>query len=287
MMIGQLLMAFIEYSLFRAKLVKSSQQTLFYADLTVPQLFMQALGEKPSAELRKGHHWHIGNIRLFSEYKGYFAIGRTTNATIEKFDERSGNFREEELNTGPYTHCVFNAQLGIIGIARKTSLAPTVKGIADRVQQVLSRASVIRESYTTVEIAPIPDPESFLLALESAYRVSRFAATFHGRNPFDSDEYFQKPLSAYLSAANGKSGKAQIQGEDLKRDVLQSVTRSTAATGNEASATITRGESQKSITIHLKGDAVKRSYNADEYQPEAVLEDLEKLYYQIRKNETV
>jgi hypothetical protein len=279
-------MASIEYSLFRAKFVRSSQASLFHDDLTPPQLFMHALEERPSAELRQGHHWHIGNVRLFSEYTGYFAVGRTTKATIEKFDETSGNFREEELDTSPYTHCVFNAQIGIIGIARKANLAPTVKGIADRIQQVLSRSSVITQSNVAVEIAPIPDPEGFLLALESAYRVSRFTATFHGRNPFDSDEYFQKPLSAYLSAANGSSGKAQIQGEDLKRDVLQSVTRSTAATGNEASATITKNESQKSITIHLKGDPVKRTYNADDHQPEVVLEDLEKLYYRVRKDET-
>jgi hypothetical protein len=278
-------MASIEYSLFRAKFIKSSQPSLFYADLIPQQLFMLAIQEKPSAELRRGHHWHIGNTRLFSEHSGYFAIGRTTKATIEKFDETSGNFREEELDTSPYTHCVFNAQIGIIGIARKASLAPTVKGIADRIQQVLSRAPTITQSNTIVEVSPIPDPQGFLLALETAYRVPRFSATFHGRNPFDSDEYFQKPLAVYLTAANGKSGKAQIQGDDLNRDVLQSVTRSTAATGNEASATIVRNESQKAITIHLKGDPIKRTYDLEEHQPESILEDLEKLYDRVRQNE--
>jgi hypothetical protein len=278
-------MASIEYSLFRAKFVKSRQHVLFNDDLTSQEIFMRAVQEKPSAELRKGHHWHIGNVRLFSGHSGYFAIGRTTKGTIEKFDETSGNFREEELDTSPYTHCVFNAQIGIIGIARKTSLAPTVKGIAERIQQVLSRAPLVTQANITVEIAPIPDPEGFLIALETAYRVPRFTATFHGRNPFDSDEYFQKPLSVYLTAANGKSGKAQIQGEDLNREVLQSVTRSTAATGNEASASIVRAESQRPITIHLKGDPVKRIYDAEEHQPEAVLEDLEMLYDRVRQNE--
>jgi hypothetical protein len=279
-------MATIEYSLFRAKFVKSNQRSLFYADATPSELFLLALEEKPSAELREGYRWHIGNIQLFSEMTGYFAIGRTTKSSIEKFDPATGNFLEEELETSPYTHCVFNAAIGIMGIAHKPSLAPTVKGIAARIQQLLSRSKVIRASKTSVEIAPIPNPESFLLAIDSAYRVPRFAATFHGPNPFDADELFQKPLSVYLASANGERGRAQIQGQDLNRDVLQSVTRSTAATGNDASATVQRTKSQKPIRIHLQGDAVKRRYAEKEHRPEAVLEDLEKLYDRVRANET-
>jgi hypothetical protein len=223
---------------------------------------------------------------LFSEFRGYFAIGRTTKATIEKFDERSRDFLEEELKTSPYTHCVFDAQIGIVGIARKSALAPTVKRIAERVQQVLSNSEVAGISNVSVEIAPIPDPEEFISAIATAYRVSRFAATFHGPNPFDADEYFQRPLSVYLQAAGGKKGRAEIKGDDLRRDVLQSVTRSTAGTGNEASATITKNEAQKSITIHLRGDPVKAGYNAEDHKPEVVIEDLVKLYYRLTKDET-
>ncbi|WAK02485.1 hypothetical protein [Methylobacter sp. YRD-M1] len=146
-------------------------------------------------------------------------------------------------------------------------------------------SGVITENEISVEIVPIPDPEGFLRALSSAYRVTRFAATFRGPNPFDADEHFQKPLSVYLSAANGESGKAQIHGEDLNREVLQEVTRSTAATGNEASARIIKSKSQKSITINLKGDPVKRRYDEDEHLPEAVLADLTNLYYRVRNDE--
>ena len=213
---------------------------------------------------------------------GYFACGRTTKSTIEKFDETSKNFLEEELETSPYTHCVFNAQIGILGIARKTNLAPTVKGIAARIQQLLSQTKVVASSYTSVEIAPIPDPEDFLRALDSAYLVSRFAATFHGPNPFDADEAFQKPLSVYLRSANGKSGRAQIQGDDLNREVLKAVTRSTAATGNEATARLRKKKSGKATTMHLRGDPVKGQYEEDD-KPEDVLADLEKIYERVRE----
>ena len=278
-------MASIEYSLFRAKFIKPRQTSLLHTDLTPQDLFLQALLEKPSGELREGYIWHIGNIEYFSETTGYFAVGRTTNTTIDKFDDLTGNFVEEELEESSYTHCVFDARIGFIGIARKASLAPAAKGIAARIEQLLSMSRVITENDISVEIAAIPDPEGFLLSLASAYRVIRFAATFRGPNPFDADEHFQKPLSVYLSAANGEMGKAQIQGEDLNREVLQDVTRSTAATGNEASAKIIKHQSEKPKTINLKGDPVKRNYDEDEHIPRTVLADLTNLYHRVRNDE--
>jgi hypothetical protein len=278
-------MASIEYSLFRAKFIRSQQTSFLHADLTPRDIMMKAIAQRPSSELRKGYHWHIGNLSMFSEYSGYFAIGRTTTSTIEKFDEVTGDFIEEELEESPYTHCVFDAKIGFFGIAKKPNLSQTTKGIAGRVAELLSSTEVVVANAITVDIRPIPDPEGFIKALDTAFRVYSFSASFRGPNPFDADEHFQKPLSVYLSAANGNKGKAQISGDDLNRQVLQQVTRSTAATGNEASARIQRQRSQKSITINLKGDPVKRKYDEDYHRPEVVLADLTNLYNQVRHDE--
>jgi hypothetical protein len=277
-------MASIEYSLFRAKFIKSKQTSVFDDNLTTKDIFLNALTEKPSGELRKGNIWHIGNIESFSADTGYFAIGRTTNSTIEKFDTSTGNFTEEALEESPYTHCVFDAQIGLIGIAKKSNLAPTSVSIAGQVENLLSQANVIMNNNILVEIRPIPDPDGFLESLLSAYQVSSFTASFRGPNPFDADEYFQKPLSVYLSAAKGERGIAKIQGTDLDKTVLQDVTRSTAATGNEASARIKKSKSEKSITISLKGNPVKRRYDEEEHQPKQVLVDLTTLYHRIRND---
>lgn len=278
-------MASIEYSLFRVKFVKPRQAPLFGGDITPRDAFLGALESRPSGELRLGHVWHIGNIRYFSRTTGYFAVGRTTNATIEKFNEDTGDFVEEEQETSPYTHCVFDADIGFIGIAKKSSLSQTAKGVANRIEQLLARTPVVSDYGLSVEIPPIPDPEGFIRALQTAYRVSRFTATFRGPNPFDADEHFQKPLSVYLASANGNKGKAQIHGDDLNRDVLQAVTRSTAATGNEASARITKSRSQKPITVNLRGDPVKKRYDEAEHVPEVVLSDLTNLYHRVRHDE--
>jgi len=143
---------------------------------------VQALEEKPSAEPREGI---IGTSAIFNCSRKEQDTLRVPNNKVNHREIRRDmkNFLEEELETSPYTHCVFDAQIGILEIARKTSLAPTIKGIAARIQQLLSQTKVVASSYTSVEIAPIPDPEDFLRALDSAYLVSRFAATFHGPNP--------------------------------------------------------------------------------------------------------
>jgi hypothetical protein len=137
----------------------------------------------------------------------------------------------------------------------------------------------------TVEVPPIRDPRSFLEEIAAAYRVTRFTASFKGPNPFDADELFQKPLSIYLSAASGSAGKTQIKGENLNKEVVQEVARSSAATGNEASARITPAKSQPQVTINLSGDAVKRSYDDAKHDPQEVLKDMKKLYHQIRADE--
>lgn len=278
-------MGTIEYSLFRAKFIKPAQISFLHDNLLTNEIFLEAIKARPTAELRKGYTWHIGNVRYFSSQTGCFAIGRTTNATIEKFDEESGNFIEEELETSPYTHCVFDAKIGLLGIAKKTSLASTPKGIATKLEQLFAKTHHVFKNDISVEIRPIPDPDGFLRAIISAYRVSTFTATFRGPNPFDADEYFQKPLAVYLSAANGVSGKAQIKGEDLNREVLAEVTRSTAATANKASARIMKAKGQKSITVNLKGDPIKKRYDEEEYSAETVLDDLTNIYNRVRHND--
>lgn len=275
-------MASIEYSLFRTRFIKPFQLSIFQNDITPRDLFISALTERKSSTLRKGYVWHIGNTQYFSQYRGYFAIGRTTTSTIEQYDEQSGNFIDQELINSPYTHCVFDAAIGFIGIAQKTALSQSSKTVASRLEELLSLADVIKRNEVSIEIAPIPDPEDFIRTLNGAYRVMRFSATFHGPNPFDADEHFQKPLSVYLSKANGQKGRTLIQGDNLNREVLQSVARSTAATGNEASARIVRRRSERPTTVNLKGDPVKRRYAEDEQNHEGILEDLTILYRRVR-----
>jgi hypothetical protein len=275
-------MSTIEYSLFRAKFIVPSQGSFFPEHFRPEHRLISAVSEKPSVTTKSGHEWHIGNVRMFNDWQGYFAVGRTTTSTIEKFDTQTGDFIEEELEQSPYTHCVFDSHIGLIGIAKKLSLSQHTKGIASRLEFLLSSTDVVALDRLTVEVRPIPDPEGFLRSIETALRVFRFSATFRGPNPFDADEYFQKPLSAYLSAARGTKGIATIRGDNLDRDVIAQVTRSTAATGNEASARLLKPGHRKAVTVNLQGDPVKRRYEEETHMPDLVLQDLIELYHQVR-----
>jgi len=136
-------MASVEYSLFRVKFIRPSQTSFLHTDLTSLAVFLKAIEEKPSAELRRGHIWHIGNIRLFSETTGYFAVDGRPTRQSRSSTEATGNFVEEELATSPYTHCVFDASIGLLGVAQKASLARSAKGVAARIDELLSRSEVI------------------------------------------------------------------------------------------------------------------------------------------------
>jgi hypothetical protein len=276
-------MAIVEYSLFRVKLVLPKQTSWLHYRVSRADIFKASLEEKPDSQVREGYKWHIGNVNFYNPNSGYFAIGRTTRATVEKFDSETGNFVEEELETSPYTHCVFDANIGFIGIAKKPLLSPSADGIARRIEELLMRTSQVKENEIQIEISPIPDPDSFLREISQAYAVLQFSATFHRPNPFDADEHFQKPLSVYLEAADSESGKAQIQGEDLNREVLKTVTKSTAATGNEASAKIKRVKGARAVKIHLSGSTLGTSYEENLHDPKLVLGDLQNLYHHVRE----
>jgi len=275
-------MAQIEYNLYRVKFIRSFQVSLFESNDPPQALFLSALKEKPSVELRRDYIWHIGNMTMLNGAQGYFAIGRTTVTTLAKFDERSGNFVDEPGETSPYTHVVFDASLGVIAVAKKPLLAPTTKGLASALQSLVQSTEVARKNELDVEIEFIPDPTGFLEHIKSAYAVKKFSATFTGPNPFDADEYFQKPLSVYAGAAKASAGKATIAGEDLDRLVVEEVAKSTAATANKASARVQHHRGKRLVTVNLSGDPVKIVYDEDEHDVKVVVVDMVDKYNRVR-----
>lgn len=272
----------VEYSLFRVKFIKPQQASLLHYDVTPAQIFLSSLNERPTTEVKPGYSWHIGNVERYSPDTGYFALGRTTTKTFEKFNQDTGNFLVESLETSPYTHCVFDASYGFIGIAKKPALANTTTAIARRVKELLSFTREVSENHLTVEVDPIPDPSAFLREIRDAFRVARFIASFHGPNPFDADLQFQRPMSVYLAAADGAKGKTQIDGANLNRETLSAVTRSTASTGNDATAKIQKTASSRLVTIRMRGGVVGESYEDDTHAPQTVLSDLREKYKEVR-----
>lgn len=276
-------MATTEFSLFRIKFIKPQQKNYLHDENKTPgDFFKAALEDRPSFEYRERFVWHIGNLSFFSESSGYFAVGRTSKSTVDLYDEKTKNFVEVEHKESPYSHCLFDTDIGIIVIAKNTSLNQETMSIAKKIEELLAQNIEILKNDVRVEIGPIPDPDGFLRQLSKAHQISRFTATFGGPNPFDADEYFQRPMSVYLAAGKGEEGSTTIKGESLDNETVTEVAKSTAATGNEASARIKRFKNSKPETIHLKGDPVKRRIDLAKIELKDVLKMFLKIYDNIR-----
>ncbi|MBL9170918.1 MAG: hypothetical protein JNN07_24510 [Verrucomicrobiales bacterium] len=261
----------IEYHLYRVKLVKPAQLALFHPEMTPRSIFEDVLSERPSLQFREGNVWHIGNIEQITPDGGRFAVGRTTKTTVEKFDSETGNFTELRDDSGPYTFVYFDSKIGLLGIGKRTKVAATVKSVARKLQKLFSRTRVVTEHGISVRVDLIPDPESFLEKLYGAYAVKRFKATFTGPNPIDADELFQKPMSYYCQQLEADEGSVIVKGESLDDDAVAAVAKSTAATGNTASALIQVEKGSRPIPISFKGDARRVVIDSEVEKAEALV----------------
>lgn len=274
-------MSTVEYHLYRIKFIKPRQIEIFHENISASEIFAASLLEKPTTTLRQDNVWRVGNIEYFSDKIGAFAIGRTSQTTMERYDKESGNFIEKLDDSGPYTHILFDQSIGLLGIAKKSKVAPNVPAIAKKVKALFEKTTIIKNHGIEVRVDPIPDPDSFISKIKKAYSIKKFRAAFTGPNPIDADELFQKPLSVYCQEINGEHGNVEVKGTSLDEKTIEAVAKSTAATGNTASATIQPGRNEKTTNIQLKGDATR--FQADSETPRKnLIAELQKIYYQVR-----
>ena len=270
-----------EYYLYRAKFIKPVQLLLLIENKSSMDIFLNSIHNKPEYRLSSGSEWHIGNVKMFDNYSGSFAVGKTTKTTVEKFDKDTGDFVDELDDSGPYTIVIFDAKIGLLGIAKKSKLAPNASSIARRIKDLLSTTRTAIDSGIDIRIDVIPDPEDFLDKLRGAYSIRKFKATFTGPNPVDADELFQKPLSVYAQNMGASSGALEVVGEALNEEVAESVAKSTAATGNTASARVVPYKGTKTKNITMKGDAVVVTVE-DDATSSQILERMQDEYMRVR-----
>jgi len=244
------------FYLFRLKVYQSKQKHLFNADISRRDFIESLITQKPSAEIRKGYVWHIGNVRKIDDQGLFFALGRTTKSNKEQYDEESGDFLEIADEESPFTYAVYDHQYSIVAIALKSKLSPTSKGVARNLQKLLNDHRYTRNNEFRIEIAEISDPEGFIEQILSAYAVVGFTLEFTEPNPFDVEKDFHAPMEKLLEETGGDKGKTNIQGDDLDKETLEKLSRSAASTGNDASARIRKEFGQRPVTRHMKGDIV-------------------------------
>lgn len=277
-----------DFHLFRLKVYKPRQMNIseiIERDKSRSDILKEVIFSLPSAELRKGITWRIGNVSSLDKDGLYFRIGKISKSTIETYEE--GNFLDQEFETAPYTHAVLDTRLEVCAIARKTKLSRTATGIAHRFVELLSRSERARFFDVEFEIDEINDPEDFITHLQRAFLISKFWVTFSRPNSFDVNYDFIKPFVSFLEKSNGEAGKVEIRGEEgLNPGTLEDVARSTAATGNDAGAWLLEEEGRKPVRKRLSGNPaiIPEEDLADDQQRRRFLQRVRELYYRIRGN---
>lgn len=282
MSVGMMMMLF---QLFRIKVLRNAQDSFLAEKGSSEDILTLVINVKPSAELRKGQTWHIGNVDKIDENGYFFAFGKTKKSIFEKYDEEKGEFTEESFDTSPYTYVFLDTKIQVCSIAPEIKLAQKTKGIADRLKKLLNTSNIVLDNNVKIDIEELKDPKDFVSLLKDAYSIGRFYMTFHPPNPFDTDNDFYLKCEDVLKTTNGEKGVAIIKGEKLKPEPLIELTNSIASLGGDASASIKTTPESGFITKRLGEKCAFLGGESDmgtKKNRQSFLGKMREFYYQIK-----
>lgn len=258
-----------EFLLFRIKVLPNDQGRLDFGDGRArSEILRDIIESSPKREFYSGRMWHLGNVERVGNDGLYLRIGRTVRTTKAVYE--GGSFLDKEEDTAPYTHIFINIPEEVCAVATKPALSPNTISIAKRFARLLMEDTRAQELNATLEIDSLNDPTKFLEYIQSATSISRFSVTLSRPNPFDTEELFVKPLESAVEASHSENVRATFLGVALDANWVENVTRSAAALGEQAEATLKSQGSPRKIRKRLKGDMVTLSENDISTHPEKV-----------------
>ena len=274
--------------LFRIKFVRGDNLALETESLTPDQIFRKAIEEKPTISLKANSVWLIGNIVYLDDAKkiGTFNIGRKRMDSVPKYNEDSKDFETELEENSPNCKIFFNLEYEILGITNKYELSANEFSLADKIKQLLTNTNAVKNAFKYVEITKVKNPETFISRLRGAYCIKKFGVHFSGVNPFDADEFFHKPMSAYLDATAGVKGHTVVEGKSLNAETCAQMATSVAATGNDAYVRLQDSSDDKIVTVSMSRNSAKIIISDDiKDDDKKIIETMMNYYHKVRKNE--
>lgn len=276
----------MDLHLYRIKVERPTEPELFTVDAPNSEVVRTVVLSRPTARNYRGQAWHIGNVQEIDRTGLYFALGRTARSTQPVLDG-SGNFTEAMFETAPYTHALLDVDTEIVAVAKKASLAPDTAVLAHQLERTLENSKFAKQQKVGFSVSPISDPESFLRALKMAYSIKSFSVTFTKPNPIDVNRLFLEPMERLAREADASRGQATLRGDSLREEPLEDLSRSAAATGDDASARLQFEEGQRPVTRSLSADTVSITQD-DLDSPEGRAAGLSKLrseYHRVRSGD--
>lgn len=273
----------LEFQLFRIQVYPPIQGQLFEPRKTPSEILKEVIYSLPSARLRRGMTWHVGNVTQLDEKALYFRLGRITQQTREVYHD--GQFEEQAFEEAPYTHVLLDLELEVCAVARKIKLAVNTARIARQLARLLEKSTGNVKLQADFDIKEIYDPKDFLTHLRQARVISKFWVTFSRPNAFDVNKDFIKPMQKLLNESAGDEGKTELEGDNLNKDSLEELARSAASVGNDAGALLQPQEKRHRVRKSLKGNPatyVTEADIADEQQKKNMIQEIRDMYQRLR-----
>lgn len=274
----------LEFQLFRLKVYPTKQGKLFGEVKNPPEILRDIVLSKPTVEIKKGINWHIGNVTEVDENGIYFRLGRISKSKLEIL--KNENFVDQQIETAPNTHVLLDVKLELCAIAKEPKISSKTLGIAHRFVKLLLGSNLNKDIQALFEVNEINDPDNFITYLRQADKISKFWIRFSRPNLLDANKDFIKPCQELLNETNGKKGKAEIEGENLKVESLEELTRSAAATGDDAGASFKIKTKNQRIKKRLKGNSLTLTFEKliEKAQMKKLLEQVRGKYFTVRGN---
>jgi hypothetical protein len=270
---------------FRVKCESLPQGDLLRSAGAPSEIISRSIEAKPTADVGRGSEWHIGNVRIMDEGAISFAMGRKQAVTVQQFDDTTHDFLEEEAMRAPFTFGVFDPEIQVCGVIRKTGVSQRTSEVAGKLQALLNEAGFAGRANSKIIVEPIPDPDHFLKIVQESQSVIRFSFTVARPNPLDVERLIQGPAKEFTDAIDGERSRIETEGPDLNKDVIEEVTNAVAADGEDASATVRPKEGGPSRRFHLRGNPVieRIEPGANSSALVAVLEGARRAYRRVRR----
>jgi len=275
----------LRFQLFRIKVYPSRQNLLFnrenYNDR--PSILRKTVEQLPSSELWRNAIWKIGNLQQINDATLYFRLGRISHRTEGSYQE--GNFIDEDHLSAPYTHVILNWQYEVCAIAPNSKLSRSPSSIAKNLNKLLNQV----DTNLSFEVFQIRDPKDFLKYIIQSHKVIKFKMWLSRPNLYDENSDYREPFQQWVEATNADVGTAEIKTKEeqgLKKDILEQMTKATAAAGNDAEATIIPNEGSSSVKKTLRDSSVTFSMDhIDDQMIETLIQAANNLilkYHEVR-----
>lgn len=255
-------------------------------DLPNTEILRRAIEEQPNAQVRRGSSvWALGNVEMFLDDSTYSAaLGKIRRRNAERYDEDHRTFTQEPSEEAPFTLVIFDIDLQVCAIAAKSDLGDTAQ-LGRTLAVLLTSTNTTRARRLRIIASQIKDPREFISLLRRAERITHFEVTFKRPNPIDVEKDFIQPMERLLAESAGDGGKTALSGDDLKKEPLEALSNSAAATGDDAKAKMKLPENDKLVTKRLLSNPATISISEQPSREvrETVALRMKELYRTIRR----